>query len=105
MDNREEKRAAWHDCIRAYEASGLTQTAFCQERNIPLTTFSYHRTQYLAEQKKSCPTSPKQFIELHLPPVALEPFSLSLPNGIKLSLPQQFNEKQLAKLLEVLRTC
>jgi len=106
MPKSEEKQQVWLGHIKACEASGLTQAKFCRDKNLSINTFAYYRSQYLAKQLQASPNpSPHSFVELHLPPVVLEPFSLSLPNGIKLSLPQNFNDKQLSKLLGVLRSC
>ena len=104
MTRGKENKAKWRCHVREHEASGLTQTTFCKERNLSLNSFSYHRTQYLAEMKESAPPTPS-FVEVHFPPMTLEPFLLNLPNGMRLSLPQQFDEKRLAQLLEVLRLC
>ena len=106
MPKSENKQQIWFDRIKACEASGLTQAEFCRDKNLSINTFAYYRSQYLAKLLSVNPNStPHSFVELHLPPVVLEPFSLSLPNGIKLSLPQNFNDKQLSKLLGVLRSC
>ncbi len=106
MPKSTEKQQVWFDHIQACEASGLTQAEFCRDKNLSINTFAYYRSQYLAKPLAANPNSSSHsFVELHLPPVTLEPFSLSLPNGIKLSLPQSFNEKQLSKLLGVLRAC
>ena len=104
MTRSKENKEKWRRYVREHEASGLTQTTFCKERHLSLNSFSYHRAQYLAEMKESVPPTPS-FVEVHFPPMTLEPFLLNLPNGMRLSLPQQFDEKRLTQLLEVLRLC
>jgi hypothetical protein len=44
-------------------------------------------------------------VEVYFLPMTLEPFLLNLPNGSRLSLRQQFEEKQLTPMLEDLRLC
>jgi hypothetical protein len=46
-------RTKWYAHIEAWEQSGKTQTQFCQELNLSIATFSYWRTQYLEEQRRS----------------------------------------------------
>jgi hypothetical protein len=104
MIKSEEKQQLWFDYIKACESSGLTQPEFCRKNNLSMNTFAYYRGQYLSKRPSANP-SPPSFVELHLPPVTLEAFSMSLPNGIKLSVPQLFNDRQLVKLIEVLRSC
>lgn len=104
MIKSEDKQQLWFDYIKACEVSGMTQPEFCRKKNLSMNTFAYYRGQYLSKQATANPL-PQPFVELHLPSVTLEAFSLSFPNGIKLCLPQQFNDKQLVKLIEVLRTC
>ena len=106
MITKEEERQK--ECLaimREFESSNQTQPEFCKERNLAFNTFAYYRRQYLAQQKVSSKAS-SPFVEIQVPrAMGVEPFSLSFPNGIKLCLPQQFDDRQLSKLIEVLRVC
>lgn len=105
MIKSEEQQRMWFGHVKACESSGLTQPEFCRKNNLSMNTFAYYRSQYLAQQKVPNKAS-SPFVEIQIPPsISVEPFSLSFPNGVKLSLPQQFNDRQLVKLIEVLRAC
>lgn len=101
----EDKQQVWFEHVKNCESSGLTQPEFCRKNNLSMNTFAYYRSQYLSQQKvsgKAC----NSFVEIQFPAsMNIEPFSLSFANGIKLCLPQQFDDKRLIKLIEVLRTC
>lgn len=104
MSTKEEQKQAWFVIMREFESSGQTQPRFCKERNLSFNSFAYYRSLYRSQQRICKKPSP--FVEIACPsPISAEPFSLSFPNGIKLSLPQQFNDQQLVNLIEVLRTC
>jgi hypothetical protein len=101
----EEKQQVWFEHVKNCESSGLTQPEFCRKNNLSMNTFAYYRGQYLSQQKVPAKAS-NPFVEIQFPgAMNIEPFSLSFPNGIKLCLPQQFDDKRLIKLIEVLRTC
>ena len=46
-------RTQWYAHIEAWAQSGKPQAQFCRELNLSLATFSYWRTQYLQEQRRS----------------------------------------------------
>lgn len=106
--HNETKRAQWLSLVEEQERSGLGQKEFCQEKQISLNTFSYYRGQYLKRQQRPEKPSGEKFppfVELSLPSMPVEPFRLSFPNGISLTLPHHFDHQQLKKLVEVLRVC
>ena len=104
MSTKAERQQEWFAIMREFESSGQTQSAFCKEKNLAFNTFIYYRHQYRAQQKVTRNAS-NPFIEIQCSSaISTEPFSLSFPNGIKLCLPQQFNDRQFVKLIEVLRT-
>lgn len=43
MRSKEEKRAFWRQHKLAWEASGLSRTAYCQRENLKLSSFDYQR--------------------------------------------------------------
>ena len=105
MIKSEKKQQIWFEHVKSCESSGLTQPEFCRKNNLSMNTFAYYRSQYLAQQKIPGKAS-SPFVEIQFPSsISADPFSLSFPNGIKLCLPQQFNDRQLVKLIEVLRVC
>lgn len=90
--------------IKAWQASGLTQTSYCQKHGLNKKTFSGWFANYTALPK---PTEPKLLaIEVKpgvtLPPAAAEPLRLRLSNGHSLELPSSISPRWLADLLQCL---
>jgi len=73
-----EKAQFWHDHFKAWQASGLTQAAYCRQHDLKLSAFAYWRTRANQRQHKFLP----------LPsPVSRETVLLDLPGGIRMELP------------------
>lgn len=98
------ERKQWFKLVSEFEESGLSRAKFCKQKSISLNTFTYYRSLRL-KQEKPVKEFKSPFLELSLPSAPLESFRLSFPNGVNLTLPQQFNDRQLVKLIEVIRTC
>lgn len=98
------ERKQWFDLVQEYEVSGLSREVFCKQKEVSLNTFTYYRSQRL-KQNRPVGEIKSPFIELSLTPTTSDPFRLIFPNGISLALPQQFDQQQLIKLMEVLRVC
>lgn len=90
--------------IKAWQASGSTQTAYCQKHGLNKKTFSGWFANYAVLPK---PTEPALLaIEVKpadtLQPAASEPLRLRLPNGQLLELPCTTSPRWLAELLQCL---
>jgi hypothetical protein len=90
--------------IKAWQASGSTQTAYCQKHGLNKKTFSGWFAYHTAMPK---PTEPALMaIEIKpaaaLQPAAAEPLRLRLPNGQSLELPCTTSPRWLAELLRCL---
>lgn len=94
--------------LAAYEASGMTQTAFVAERGLALSTFQLWRRRQRESPSASVadPMAPS-FIEVVADPLAPDEqdgFELRLPNGVQLHIPPRFHEQSLKTLLEILHS-
>lgn len=81
--------------LAEYKESGLTRRAFCQQRNIPITTFDYWRRELGAKAKP-------RLVKVKL--AAAEPatnFTLTLVNGRRIESSWSFGETELARLIRV----
>ena len=90
--------------IKAWQASGSTQTAYCQKHGLNKKTFSGWFANYAVLPK---PTEPALLaIEVKpavtLPPAATEPLRLRLSGGAHLELPSTISQRWLAELLQCL---
>ena len=53
MQTTKKSQDEWLRLARAWEASGLSQRAFCQKHKLKLATFGYWRARYLRAEEPS----------------------------------------------------
>lgn len=80
--------------VEEFAASGFTRRAFCSQRGIALTTFDYWR-----QQLRSKPRLVK--VEVARPTAAAQSFTLRLANGRSIESSWQFDEEELARLIQI----
>lgn len=97
-----EKRRFWKNQIETWQASELSQAAYCQQHQLKLSTFTYWRTKF----KDS---SPSQLRLVPLVARSTEGMSQKKNRAICLchgeftiKLDEDFNPKTLRQLLEIL---
>lgn len=98
----EERRRYWRGVVARQRRSGLSVAAFCREHEVsPAAFYSWRRR--LADEMSGRSTE-VSFVPLPLdqavPPRAAE-FSLQLPNGVQVTVPCNFDEAALGRLLQV----
>ena len=100
---KEIKLAQWAEMVRSRNESGLTVTDWCKENEINLKTY-YYRLKRMRqavcneiEQHDIVPVEPNVG-----PGTAAEKIELSV-GDVKISLPDDFNEDTLKRLLGVLK--
>ncbi len=96
----------WERILEDFEKSGLSQKIFCAQHDIKACTFSYHRSRQLKRQqgdKKFIPIQVKE--RARKSPICDSGFILSLRNGSKLMIPQQYDKSALKNLLTMLGVC
>lgn len=106
-----EKKDHWFKLIEKWEKSGAKKKVFCDEHHINLSTFSYWRSQYLAEknQQSSVNTLSLQqvptlgFIPIHqsekisgMPRV----IQVKLTSGVMLSIPSSIPSNDIINLIK-----
>ena len=90
------KNQKWKSLIEDWQSSGQSISRWCQNRNIPDSTFAYWKKKF---SKESLPC-PSLFIELP----EEEPTALQLEyQGAKFLLRKHFDEDVLASCLKILR--
>ena len=100
---KEIKLAQWVEMIRQRNESGLTVTDWCKENGINLKTYYYRlkrvRQAVCSEMERHdiVPVEPIAGTE-----ITTEKIELSI-GDVKISLPDDFNESTLKRLLGVLR--
>jgi len=100
---KEIRLAQWAEMVRQRNESGLTVTDWCKENGINLKTY-YYRLKRMRqavcneiEQHDIVPVKPNTGTEL-----SAEKIELSV-GDVKISLPDNFNEDTLRRLLGVLK--
>jgi len=93
----ERKRSSMSALVAKWEASGLTQTAFCRQESIHLHTFNYWKVKLSKEQEPEEPTGfvPLDFIKSP----AQGHIEVFYPDGTRLHLPSSTPADYLKALL------
>ena len=60
-----QRQAIWIKIFEAFEKSGLTQKAFCQQQQIKLDLFSYH----LCKRRRNAQQSTPTFVPVEIPAI------------------------------------
>ena len=97
----------WREVMKDFEASGLSQSKYCELKNISYRKFKYYRYQINKSSKPPTPefapikiaasTSPNQ--------ASFGSYKIQLQNGIRCEIPLDYQETSLTHLLGVLIRC
>ena len=107
----EERWRYWRRVLEDHRSSGLSIAAFCRERGLSQASFYSWRHKIAAspaehgstENRSGSPSSSRPlFVSVPLTDSVRqgEPFGVQLRNGIRVSVPPQFDETALANLLQ-----
>jgi hypothetical protein len=90
----------WKNHIEAWQASGLSQAAYCRQHGLNANTFSGRLRAYRCLPKPAVP----ELIPVQLQPMASPSGTLllRLPRGQQLELPATVSPRWLAELLQCL---
>lgn len=94
------KQKFWQNHIDAWRVSGLSQSAYCKEHALSLSSFGYwlHRR---AEPKSAATAIPITVSR----PGADERVDIRLPNGLTVQMPLTLDGARLLPLLRELAAC
>jgi len=104
---RLELRRSRYKLALGWEASGLTQSAYCRSEDVSVSVFKYWRRKFcglapkdvnLATEHK--PVAPK-FLEMQTDPANASSSSqiqISYPNGVRISVPSSMSAERIAVL-------
>jgi hypothetical protein len=98
MLSKEQVKNEMFGKISAWQQSGLTQKAFCQQHNIAYHVFHYYYRRFRGKEKDK----PASFIKLQLPshaPSALAQVELILPDGKRLLFHQAVSADFIKSLI------
>ena len=111
-----QRLAHWRTVIDEQARSGLTITAFCQQRQLPKSKF-YHWKAILLALDSTTPAPPQAqpkprssdtplspvFVPVRVVPDTL--VELTLTNGVQLKLPLNSDVEQVARLVKAVAAC
>lgn len=99
----EAKRAQWAALIQEQEASGLSRQAFCKERDLNFSNFSYYQTRL---RKPEQPKSTGAFSPVKVKNAfGKQEIQLLLPNGFQCTFPADLEMSQIKDLVRALLLC
>ena len=106
IDNSNEpakdKASYWSSVMDDWEGSNESQQKYCAKRNISFPQFGYWRSQLKRGKKKTATAMFPVQIARTLSRIQTADIQIKLPNGIELTLPENFSEQSLSQLLRLL---
>ena len=100
-DEQKTRHEKWRELVKEQEASGLSQTQFCKERNISSGKFGYYRSVF-----KSKPVEKGSFTPVTIKQaLASKDIRITLPNGFQCVFPSDLNALQIKEWVKVLLSC
>jgi hypothetical protein len=104
-ENKSYQQGFWKNHSAAWEASGLTQQAYCEQEGISYQSFVYQHNRLSAAQSKKPPVSfikaSPELTTAYNQSVGLQ---LLLPNGIRIGIGAEVNVQLLQAVLNVAGT-
>ena len=100
-DEQKARHEKWRELIKEQEASGLSQTQFCKERNISSAKLGYYRSVFYpkpTEKGSFTPVTIKQ-------PLVSKDIRITLPNGFQCVFPSDLNPSQIKEWVMALLSC
>ncbi len=92
-------RSYWETHVRAYRESGLSQKEYCRQNNISYWSFNPWKRRLDTAGKGFQEVSPEIVENLQ---VDKEKIEIIVSDSVKVSVPSQFSEESLIKVLRVL---
>jgi hypothetical protein len=89
----------WHSIIASWQASGKNRKSWCEEHNIPPTSFYTAYQRLFPQEQEDQALIRSSFSELETSPTSGIEFSY---RGAHFKLPSQFDDVALLRLLKVL---
>jgi len=90
------KQRYWRHHIEQWSQSGLSQAAYCRERNLKIKSFTYFKSRL----EKNLPV---QFVQVPVDPVRVPSFlKLNVSSSFQIEIPDGFSQNTLTQVLQVL---
>ena len=108
-NSHSKKAAYWRRMTQEWKRSGQSQAAFCETRNLKLTTFRWWRHRLLRETAEAAKAkgtdSSAPFIPVRLvdpSSSSSQPIEIVLANSQRIRVPSEFDSDTLRRILAIL---
>jgi hypothetical protein len=101
-DAAQRRREHWREVLRRWQASGLSQAAFCRQRKIPIWRFTWWKKRL----RDGSPAAGGLFVPIHVAPSAASSadFELTLRGGRVLRFGVDVEPTKLAKIVAAIES-
>lgn len=102
-DTQPQSREEWFNLVKEQAASGLTQTAFCKQRNLVFCRFGYYKKQYTLESDPQ--TKAFSPVLVNTASDTKCEIKIELPNGFRCHVSSAVTSEKLKQIVTVLLSC
>jgi hypothetical protein len=101
---RHRSRAEADQLAAEYEASGLTQAEFCQQRDLAVKTLARYLSRFRKQARGNTPHKPKRFVAVEVAGCRCDGSELTvlLSDGIRIEVKRGFDGGTLRQLVAAL---
>lgn len=102
----EERKQEMYSLIEQWQATGLSQTAWCKQVGMSRSTLrkwlGRYESEYGTPIEQSISSADSSFVSIELPPSTSGQLTINYPNGVQLSCPVGIGHDQLRDLVHLL---
>ena len=103
MSTIEESAIDWKELVSEWLISGLSQTKFCEQRGLKSHQLSYYYRKYYPADEAPAKLASVAVSAGNASNAVTSGFVLAFPTGVKLSVPSQFCQESLRRMLLMLK--
>ena len=102
LPKRAINRQRWLERIRAWEESGLTQKAFCEQHHLGLASLQRWRRLFKTEEASSN-SAPVALLPVRVKETRSSNLNVVINDDLRIEIPSGFDPSALRQVIEVLR--
>ncbi len=99
MSRKNSTRNYWHQHYQSFKELNITQREYCRQNNLGYWTFN--KWKRLFDQENNSTSLQQLPVTYH--PVKTDKLEITLPNNVRISIPEDFSEKTLRQIISVMR--
>lgn len=102
LTKREANRQRWFDRIEAWQQSGLSRRAFCEQQHLKLGTFQRWRGVFAKDNTRSS-TGAVSFLPVNVTTAPVASLALVVSDQLRLEIPAGFDPETLQQVVQALQ--